>query len=212
MAGELTVAMADLKEQEVQQLVVQRLQSAASPTALLKELHKGLDIVGERYSNSEYYLSELILSSEIFKQAAALIEPHIKGTDAKQVIGKIVIGTPSGDIHDIGKNIIVTLLRIAGFEVFDLGVDVEPHAFINKLQETNASIIGLSALITPAFEPMKETVTLLNQTGLRERVKVIIGGGVTTEQVRHYVGADAQTMDAAEGVEICKKFIGESPK
>ena len=212
MGSELTTAMADLKEQEVQELVVQRLQSAVIPNVLLEELHQGLDIVGERYSKNEYYLSELILSSEIFKQAAALIEPHIKNEGVKKVIGKVVIGTPRGDIHDIGKNIAVTLLKIAGFEVFDLGVDVNPQIFIEKIQETNASILGLSVLITPAFKPMKETVDLLNQAGLRDRVKVIIGGGVTNEQVRDYVGADAQTMDAAEGVEICKKFVKESQK
>ena len=212
MASELTVAVADLKEQEVQDLVIQRLQMGDSPLELLEELHQGLDIVGERYSRNEYYLSELILSGEIFKQTAALIEPHIKNDDAKQAIGKIVIGTPRGDIHDIGKDIAVTLLKIAGFEVFDLGVDVPSQNFIDKVQETNASILGMSALITPTFGPMKEIVDLLKQNGLHENVKVIIGGGITTEQVRDYVGADAQTIDAAEGVNICKNFVKESQR
>jgi len=118
------------------------------------------------------------------------------------------MGTAKGDIHNIGKDIAATLLRAAGFEIYDLGTDVAPEAFVSKLQETGASILGISGMLTPSFESMKQTVQALEAAGLREKVKVIIGGGIVTEMVRKYVGADAFTDDAPEGVDLCRKMAG----
>jgi len=120
----------------------------------------------------------------------------------------MVLGTAKGDIHNIGKDIAATLLKAAGFEIFDVGTDAAPEVFVNKLKETGAPILGISGLLTPSFESMKQTVQALEAAGLRDKVKVIIGGGIVTEVVRKYVGADAFTDDAPEGVELCKKLAG----
>jgi dimethylamine corrinoid protein len=137
----------------------------------------------------------------------AILEPKLEAS-AQETLGKIVIGTPRGDIHEIGKNIFCTLAKGAGFEVHDLGVDVPVEKFIAKVEEVKPEIVGFSSLITTAFEPMKEIVDGLEAKGLRGGFKVIVGGGVTTETVQRHVGADAQTNDAMEGVKICKGFVG----
>jgi methylmalonyl-CoA mutase cobalamin-binding domain/chain len=124
-------------------------------------------------------------------------------------VGKMVLGTVKGDIHNIGKDIVATLLKAAGFEIYDLGIDVAPGKFVEKLTETGAPILGMSGLLTPSFGAMKETVEAVEAAGLRDKVKIIIGGGIVTEQVQKYVGADAFTDDAAEGVEICRSFAME---
>jgi methylmalonyl-CoA mutase cobalamin-binding domain/chain len=119
----------------------------------------------------------------------------------------VVFGTPKGDIHDLGKNIVITMMRAQGFEVNDLGVDVPPERFIEEIQRTDASILAMSALITPAFPSMKEVIARLNEKGLRDRTFVIIGGGVTTEFARQEVGADAQTLDPTEAIKMCRAFL-----
>jgi methanogenic corrinoid protein MtbC1 len=125
----------------------------------------------------------------------------------QEKVGKMVIGTPKGDIHDIGKNIFSNVAKGAGFEVHDLGVDVPVERFLEAVEEVKPEILAFSSLITTAFEPMKEVVDSLVEKGLRDNMKVIVGGGVTTDTVRKYVGADAQTIDAVEGIEMCKKFV-----
>ena len=205
--SELAEALANLEEDKVRELVQKRIASNSDPMSLVDELRQGMDIVGERYKSKEYFLSELIISGEIFKESMAAIEPKLKGANRGEPLGKIVLGTVKGDIHNIGKDIVATLLTAAGFEVYDLGIDVPSDKFIDKLQETGSSILGMSGLLTPAFESMKETVKALEAAGLRSKVKVIIGGGIVTEQVGKYVGADAFTDDASEGVETCRGFV-----
>jgi len=205
--SELVDAIVTFKEDEALRIVRQRLEAGEEPMSLVEESRRGITIVGERYQSKEYFLSELIMSGEIFKEVMSLIEPKLTGDIQTEVIGKIVLGTVKGDIHNIGKDIVADLLRISGFEVFDLGVDVAPQAFADKLEETGAHIVGLSALITPSFESMKDTVKAIEERGMRDRVKIIIGGGIVIEQVKNYVGADAFTRDAAGGVAICKEFI-----
>ena len=197
MAKTLAQALADLEE---------------DPFKLIEELRYGMEIVGERYKKGGYFLSELIMSGEIFRDAMSLIEPKVKAAAPRVMLGRVVIGTAQGDIHDIGKDIAATILRTAGFEVFDLGVDVVPQMFVEKIKETGATILGMSALITTSFGSMKETVNILAKEGLRDSVKVIIGGGVTTPTVREYVGADAQTLDAVEGLDLCRKFVSSGRK
>jgi methylmalonyl-CoA mutase cobalamin-binding domain/chain len=206
--SKLSTALANLEEEKVRTLVEQRVNAGSEPMSIVNELRQGMDTVGERYKSKEYFLSELIISGEIFKEAMAVVEPLLKAGKKGEPLGRIVLGTVKGDIHNIGKDIVATLLTAAGFEVYDLGVDVPPSKFVEKLMETDASILGMSGLLTPAFESMKETVKAVAEAGLRYRIKVIIGGGIVTEAVGKYVGADAFTDDAAEGVEICKKFVG----
>jgi len=208
--SELANALANLDEDIVRKLVREKIDSGVEPMTIVDECRKGMDIVGERYKKGDYFLSELIISGEIFKEAMAVIEPLLKADRAAQPLGKMVLGTVKGDIHNIGKDIVATLLTAAGFDVYDLGIDVPSDRFINKLKETSSSILGMSGLLTPAFESMKETVKAVEAAGLRDKVKIIIGGGIITEQVGKYVGADAFTNDGHEGVEMCKRFAKEA--
>jgi methanogenic corrinoid protein MtbC1 len=204
--SELANAIADLKEDEVKEIVKSRIDSGADPMLIVDECRKGMEIVGERYKNKEYFLGELIMSGEIFKEAMATVGPKLKAGQSEKPIAKMVLGTAKGDIHNIGKDIVGTLLNAAGFQIYDVGIDVAPEVFVNKLKETGASILGISGLLTPSFESMKLTVQAMEAAGLRDKVKIIIGGGIVTEIVRKYVGADAFTDDASEGIEICKKL------
>jgi len=206
--SEIPTALAELNEQEAARLVKERLDAGDDPVTILDDLRRGMDIVGERYKAGDYFLSELIVSGEIFKDSMKLIEPHLK-TDANASATKIVLGTVKGDIHNIGKDIVAVLLKGAGFEVYDLGIDVPPQAFVDKLKETGASILGMSGLLTPSFDSMKETIEAVKEAGLRDKVKVVIGGGVVTELVQRHTGADAFTDDGLEGVEICRRFAQE---
>lgn len=205
--SDLANAIADLKEEEVKKIVQDRIDTGANPMSIVDECRKGMEIVGERYKNKEYFLGELIMSGEIFKDAMSVVEPKLKAGQSGKPLAKLVLGTAKGDIHNIGKDIAGTLLKAAGFEVYDVGIDVPPDVFVQKVKETGAPILGISGLLTPSFESMKQTVQALEAEGLRNKVKVIIGGGIVTEVVRKYVGADAFTDDAPEGVEICKKFV-----
>lgn len=207
--SELADALVSLNEGEVAKLVQRELDASVDAISILNELREGMDIVGERFKSGEYFLSELIVSSEIFKETMKVVEPHLQPSREGDKLAKMVLGTAKGDIHNIGKDIVATLLRIAGFEVYDLGIDVAPSVFVNILKETGAPILGMSCLLTPYFESMKETVKAVEAAGLRDNVKIIVGGGIIDERVRKHCGADAWTDDALEGVEICKKFAQE---
>lgn len=206
--SEIPTALAELNEQEAARLVKECIDAGDDPMTILDDLRRGMDIVGERYKAGDYFLSELIVSGEIFKDSMKLVEPHLKA-DATASATRIVLGTVKGDIHNIGKDIVGVLLKGAGFEIYDLGIDVPPQAFVDKLKETGASILGMSGLLTPSFDSMKETIEAIKEAGLRDKVKVVIGGGVVTELVQRHTGADAFTDDGLEGVEICRRFAEE---
>jgi dimethylamine corrinoid protein len=207
MATELSAALADFKRDIVLENVNSRLDGGEDPIAIIKELQTGMQEVGERFNKAVYFLGELMMSASLFNEAMAILEPRLEAS-AQETLGKIVIGTPRGDIHEIGKNIFCTLAKGAGFEVHDLGVDVPVEKFVAKVEEIQPEIVGFSSLITTAFEPMKQIVDALEAKGLRSGFKVIVGGGVTNETVKKHVGADAQTNDAMEGVTICRGFVG----
>jgi methanogenic corrinoid protein MtbC1 len=204
----LAEAFANLNESEVIKLVQNKIKVGADPLTIVQELQSGIAIFGDRYKSGNYFIGDLILSGEIFNQSMKLLEPLLlgrrEGTD-KAI--KLVLGTVKGDIHNLGKDILAVLLKASGFEVYDLGINVPPSAFINKLQETGATILGLSGLITPSFESMKETVKAVEAAGLRGKVKIIIGGGVVDERVKDYTGADAFSTDAMEGIQLCKQLV-----
>jgi methylmalonyl-CoA mutase cobalamin-binding domain/chain len=166
-----------------------------------------MDTVGELYSSGEYFLSELILSGEIFKKVVSTIRPLIAEKRGVPSIGSVIIGTPKGDIHDLGKNIVATLFDASGFDVTDLGVDVAPEAFVEELSRKDAKIVAMSALITTTFDSMKRVVDLMTERGLREGRFVIIGGGPTSEAVRDHVGADAWTLNPVVGINLCREFL-----
>ncbi len=207
MAEDLATMLAGLEEENTLAEVRKALDEGGDPLTLVEGLREGMAEVGRRFEAKEYFLSELIMSAEIFKQAIALIEPHL-GAVAGPSRGSVVIGTVKGDIHDIGKNIVATLLRCEGYEVHDLGVDVAPDAFVEKIRETGSLLLALSGLLTLAFDSMKETVESLAEAGLRDRVKVIIGGGPVNDKVAEYSGADAYGTDAAQAVKLAARFLG----
>lgn len=207
--GRIAEAFTNLQYDDVEKLVDEAISGGSDPFAILDECKAGMDAVGDLYSRGEYFLSELILSGEIFKKVVDVIKPHLVGKKGVSSAGTVVIGTPKGDIHDLGKNIVVTLFSASGFEVRDLGVDVPPEVFVDEIAEKDARIVAMSALITPTFESMKRVVDLMHERGLREGRFVIIGGGPTSETVRDYVGADAWTLNPVIGINMCRDFIKE---
>ncbi len=210
MAQDLVNTLADLKEQEAIKLVKDRLSAGEDPFKIMEDARKGMEIVGKRFSESEYFIPDLVYSGEILKAVTELVKPKLtKATESKK-LGKIVFGTVAGDIHDIGKDIVVFMLDVNGFEVHDLGVDVPVQKFVDKIKETGAPIVGLSGFLALAFDSMKETVEAIKAAGLRDKVKVMIGGGQITDEVKNYTGADAYGKDAMTGVTLAKKWIGAS--
>jgi methanogenic corrinoid protein MtbC1 len=208
MAKDLVNTLADLKEQEALEIVKERLDAGEDPLKILENARKGMEIVGNRFANSEYFIPDLIYSGEILKAVSELVKPKLtKGAESKK-LDKIVFGTVAGDIHDIGKDIVVFMLDINGFEVHDLGIDVPVQKFVDKIKETGAPIVGLSGFLTLAFDSMKETIDAMKTAGLRDKVKVMIGGGQMSEEVRKYTGADAYGKDAMAGVSLAKKWAG----
>jgi methanogenic corrinoid protein MtbC1 len=200
--------LADLKEDEVINLTKKRIDSGEDVMKILEDARKGMEIVGDRFAGGEYFLPELVFSGELLKQITALVKPHLTGATQTKRIGKVVLGTVAGDIHDIGLNIVDFMLDVNGFEVFNLGVDVPADKFVEKVKETSAPIVGLSGFLTPAFDAMKETVEAIEKAGLREKVKVMIGGGQMDDEVKKYAKADAFGKDAMAAVSLAKNWIG----
>jgi trimethylamine corrinoid protein len=207
MAKDLVHAIADLEEQAALDIVRDRLDAGDDPLVILNDTRRATEIVGKRFADGEYYIPDLIYSGVILKAIADQIKPKLARAEVKR-LGKVVVGTVAGDIHNIGKDILIFMLGASGFEVFDLGVDVPAEKFIQKIKETDAPIVGLSGLLTIAYDSMKNTIAAIYAAGLKDRVKIMIGGGLANEEVMKYTGADAFGKDAMEGVAIAKKWIG----
>lgn len=207
--GELARAIVNLRFSDVMERVEQAIMEGVEPLTILNDCRAGMDQVGERYNTGEYFLSELIMSADMFKKVLEKVEPLLLEGQQERSLGSVVIATPKGDIHDIGKDIVVTLFKVGGFTVYDLGVDVAAEVVVEKVAETDAKILAMSALITPTFESMKQVVDKLKEQNLRQGRFVILGGGPTTAAVRDYVGADAWTLNPQEGVNWCKSFVQE---
>ena len=204
MSDELRQALSDLEEETALKLVQERLDAGDDPMSIIAACREGMADVGKRYEANEYYVSELIMAGEVFKQAMAKISTKFQ-TDSGPKRGSVVIGTVKGDIHEIGKDIVVSLLQAGNYNVIDLGVDTPPEKFVEAVKESGATVVGLSGLLTVSFDAMKETVAALKNAGLP--VKVMVGGGPVTEQVRAYVGADALGADAQAAVSLCDQWI-----
>jgi len=174
--------------------------------AVTDGMAKGMEIVGQKYENGEYFLAELIMAGETMKEGMKILEPYLKAGDVEK-IGIVVIGTVRGDLHDIGKNVVVTLLNAAGFDVIDLGVDVPPEKFVEAVKNNNPDIVGMSALLTTTMVEMENVIKALKDAGLRDKVKIIIGGAPITQEYAEKIGADAAARDAVEGVNICKSWV-----
>jgi len=208
MAGNLVNTLADLKEDEALKIVKDRLNAGEEPLKILEDARKGMEIVGKRFADSEYFIPDLVYSGEILKAVTELVKPKMTKAAESKKLGKVVFGTVAGDIHDIGKDIVVFMLDVNGFEVIDLGVDVPVQKFVDKIKESGAPVVGLSGFLTLAFDSMKQTIEAINAAGLRDKVKVMIGGGQMSEEIKKYTGADAYGKDAMAGVSLAKKWIG----
>lgn len=206
MAQNLIEFLSDLNEEKVMALVEERIKAGEDPMVILDEAKKGMEIVGERFETGKYFLGELIYSGDILKKVSQLIKPYLQQNPEESPCGVVIMGTVAGDLHDIGKNILVSLLEANGFKVYDLGVDVSPERFVEKLKETGASIVGLSALLTSAIGSMKNTVETIRNSSVGD-VKIMIGGAPTDQEVKQYTGADAWGRSAQDGVTIAKQWI-----
>jgi 5-methyltetrahydrofolate--homocysteine methyltransferase len=205
MPKELIDAITDMREEDALKIAQSMLDSGTSPLAVLDACREAMEVIGKRFEAGESFIPELILAGEILAQISAVVKPRLQqGADSKK-IGKVVLGTVQGDIHDIAKDIVGFMLDVNGFEVTNLGVDVPPAKFVEAVKQTGAKVVGLSGFLTLAFDPMKETVKALKDAGLTD-VKIMIGGGQVDEQIRQYTGADAYGKDAMAAVALAKSW------
>lgn len=204
--------MVEIRIDEVKEAVDEALRMGIKPLDIIDNaLTPAIREIGDLFEKGEYFLPELIISADLFKEIMdEKLKPLLTAEgSAREALGRVVIGTVKGDLHDIGKNIVATMLEIAGFEVYDLGVDVAPEEFVRKAKEVNADIVAMSALLTTTMMEMKNVIELLKREGLRDKVKVIVGGAPVTEEFARQIGADAYAEDAVKAVEVCKKLVGE---
>ena len=207
--NELVDAIAHMKEQDALNLAEKMLNEGENPIRILEMCREAVEYVGKQFELGNYFLPELIMAGEMLKKISKMTEPFVKQDAGKNTerIGKVVIGSVKGDIHDIGKDIVIFMLDVNGFEVQDLGVDVPPEEFVDAIRQTQSQIVGMSALLTTVFESFKNTVEAIKDAGLRDDVKIMIGGGTVTDDVRIYSGADAYGKDAVAAVNLSKKWV-----
>ena len=208
MTKSLVHALVEMQEKEALEQARQLLQKGASPMLILEACSEAMETVGSRYEKGEYFLPHLMMAGEMLRQISDMIKPLILEQRGAEGRGRVLIGTVKDDIHDIGKNIVVFLLEANGFEVRDIGIDQPPENFVQAIREFSPQVVGMSGLLTLAFDSMKETVQAIEAAGLREKVRIMIGGGQVTERVREYSGADAWGPDALAGVRLAKEWTG----
>lgn len=208
MSKKLVSAIADMREEEALRLVRKLVAEGTTPMEIVDSAREAMGIVGDRYEKGTYFLPELIMAGEMLGQITQIIKPELAKLPEVKREGKVLVGTVKGDIHDIGKNIVTFMLDVNGFEVRDLGVDVPPQKFVEAIREFRPQVIGLSGFLTLAFDAMKETIEAIRVAGLRDGVKIMIGGGQISEQIKEYAGADAYGRDAMAGVSLARKWVG----
>lgn len=208
MFDKLVETMSNMKEKEALEITRALLDGGKDPMEILDASSKAMEIVGKRFEAGEYFLPELMMAGEMLKQISEIVKPQITGGVNSKKRGKVLIGTVKGDIHDIGKDIVIFLLDVNGFEVRDIGIDVPPEKFVEEIRDFQPRVVGMSGLLTLAYDAMKDTVQAIEEAGLRDGIKIMIGGGQMSEKVREYAGADAFGKDAMEGVTLAKTWIG----
>ncbi|MFX0026549.1 MAG: cobalamin-dependent protein [Candidatus Hermodarchaeota archaeon] len=205
----LTELIIELEVDDIADAVKEALEvDGKDPFEVLNALTKGMDEVGRRYEEKEYYLTELVLAGETMKEAFKILQPALAAVDKSVEKVKIILATVKGDNHDIGKNILASLLLSSGFEIYDLGMDVDENTIVEKVKETNATIIGLSSLLTMTVEQIKVVHEALITAGLRDKVKLIVGGAPLNMELANKLGADDFADDAVEGVKHIKNLAG----
>ena len=208
MSKKLINAIADMKEQEALTIAKEMVEGGSDPMEILDSTRKAMDIVGKRYEEETYFLPELMLAGVMLNQIAEMVKPALAEAPDVERHGKVLVGTVEGDIHDIGKDIVVFMLDVNGFDVRDLGVDVPAAKFVEAIKEFQPQVVGMSGFLTLAFDAMKDTVEAMKKAGLRDKVKIMIGGGQMSDEITKYTGADAYGKDAMAGVSLAKKWVG----
>ena len=209
MSEDLFNSLVDLKEDNAIDIVKEKLNAGVDTLSIVNICKDAMIKIGELFAKKEYFLSELVMSGEILKEIMEILEPHIiRISQNDNKIGKIVIGTVKGDIHDLGKDIVIGMLKSSGFNVYDLGVDVAPVKFVEKVKEVEPDILGMSCVISIGWESLKETIDTLKEEQIRDKLKIIIGGGGVDEEIAKYAGADRAVKDVMEGVNQCKRWVG----
>ena len=208
MSDELVNAIADMQEEEALALTKKLLDSGAEPIAILNDCRAAMEIVGKRFEKNEYFIPELILAGEMLKAISAEVKPRLKQSADGKAGAKVLLGTVKGDIHDIGKDIVSFMLDVNGFQVKDLGVDVPVETFVEEIKTYKPDVVALSGFLTLAYTSMKETVEAIAAAGLRQQVKIMIGGGTMDQQICGYAGADAFGKDAMAAVALAKDWTG----
>lgn len=207
MSQELINAITEMREDDALKLTNELLDAGTPPLEVLDAYRAAMDVIGKRFEEGEAFIPELILAGEMMTAASRIIKPRLAEEATSEKLGKIVLGTVEGDIHDIAKDIVAFMLDLNGFEVTDLGVDVPAAKFVEAVKETGATIVGLSGFLTLAFDPMKDTVAALRDAD--SDVKIMIGGGQIDEQIREYTKADAYGRDAMAAVALAKEWTKE---
>lgn len=207
MKNDLIELMVDMKEEEALALAREMLDAGVDPVTILEDVRSAMEIVGKRFETGEYFIPNLMMAGEIVRGVSEIVKPSLKKVNGSGNQGKVLIGTVAGDIHDIGKDIVTFMLDVSGFDVLDIGIDVPIEVFVEKAKEFEPQVVGLSGFLTLAFDSMKKTVEALEQAGLRQKLKIMIGGGQIDEEVRKYVRADAYGKDAIAAVTLCKQWI-----
>ncbi|MBN1189747.1 MAG: cobalamin-dependent protein [Dehalococcoidales bacterium] len=208
MSTDLATLLADLNEEEAIKTTRERLEKGDDPMGILEDSRKGMEIVGKRFATGEYFIPDLIYSGDILRQVSNIVKPELTGGQQSKKIGKFLLATVAGDIHDIGKDIVGFMMDVSGFEVLDMGIDVPKDRIVARIKETKPGIVGLSGFLTLAFDSMKDTIDAIKAAGLRDDVKIMIGGGQINEEVRKYTGADAYRPDAVAAVSLAKEWVG----
>lgn len=207
MAKQLVDAIADLREEDALRSAQELLNGGTSPHAILEDCREAMTVIGTRFETGGAFVPDLVYAGEIMRQISDLVKPKMAETTGQQKSGRVLIGTVRGDIHDIGKDIVTFMLDVNGFQVKDLGVDVPATKFVEAIKEFQPQVVGLSGFLTLAFDSMKETVEAIQAAGLRDKVKIMIGGGQVNQDVCAFAGADGFGRDAVVGVSLAKKWI-----
>jgi trimethylamine corrinoid protein len=207
MNDRLVSLMADLKEQETIAVVKELIRGGADSVGILDDARSAMELVGKRFEKCEYFIPDLMMAGEILKGISEIVRPLLQNADTGGKKGKVIVGTVAGDIHDIGKDIVTFMLDVSGYDVLDLGVEVPVSTFVEKTREFQPQVVGLSGFLTLAFDSMKETIKAFEEAGLRDGIKIMIGGGQIDDEVRKYVRADAYGKDAVAAVNLCREWI-----
>jgi methanogenic corrinoid protein MtbC1 len=210
VSQDLIAAITNCSKEDALRIAQELLDANVKPEQILTYSRTAMQTVGDRFEAGEYFLPELMVSGDILGAIADVLKPYLQGSGTEEKVGKIVFGTVAGDIHDIAKDVVISMLDINGFEVIDLGVDVAVEKFVQAVKEHGAEMVGLSGFLTLAIDPMRDTIAALKQEGLTE-VKVMIGGGPINELVCQDTGADAWGPTAMDPVSIARRWTGGTP-